>query len=54
MNEGLMGLERHEGGVINDRIFIFGWTIPLRRFKTIVLGPQEGARNICKKNNNKN
>ncbi len=27
MIEGLMGLERHEGGVINDRIVIFGWTI---------------------------
>ncbi len=26
MNKGLMGLERH---VINDRILIFGWTIPL-------------------------
>ncbi len=24
MNEGLTGLERHEGGVINDRIFILG------------------------------
>ncbi len=29
MNGGLTGLDRHEGKVINDRIFIFGWTIPL-------------------------
>ncbi len=29
MNEGLTGLERHKGWVINDRIFIFGLTIPL-------------------------
>jgi len=29
MNEGLAGLERHEGDKINDRMFIFGWTIPL-------------------------
>ncbi len=29
INKGFMGLERHEGGVINDRIFNFGWTIPL-------------------------
>ncbi len=27
MNKGLTGLERHES--INDRIFIFGWSIPL-------------------------
>ncbi len=27
MNEGLTSLERH--WVINDRILIFGWTIPL-------------------------
>ncbi len=27
MNEGFTGLEWHEG--INDRILIFGWTIPL-------------------------
>ncbi len=30
MNVGLMGLERYEGGVINDRIFSLGWTIPLK------------------------
>ncbi len=24
MNEGLTGLKQHEGGIINDRIFIFG------------------------------
>ncbi len=32
MNERLTGLERHEGNdmrVINDKILIFGWTIPL-------------------------
>ncbi len=29
MSEGLMGLERHEDGVINDRIFIYGWTVLL-------------------------
>ncbi len=28
MNEGLTSLERLEG-VINDSIFIFGWTVPL-------------------------
>ncbi len=28
MNEGLKGLERHDW-VINDRIFILEWTIPL-------------------------
>ncbi len=28
LNKGLTGLKRH-GWVINDRIFIFGWTIPL-------------------------
>ncbi len=27
MNEGLTGLERYEGGVIKNRIFILGWTI---------------------------
>ncbi len=29
MNEGLLDLERHAGGAINDRIFILGWTITL-------------------------
>ncbi len=29
MNEGLMGLEWHEGGVINTIIFILGLTVPL-------------------------
>ncbi len=29
MNDGLKGLERR-GWVINDTIFIFGWTIPLK------------------------
>ncbi len=29
MNGGLTGLEKHWGWVINDSIFIFGWTIPL-------------------------
>ncbi len=31
MNEGLTGLERKEGELINDNIFIFGRTIPLRK-----------------------
>ncbi len=29
MNEGLTGLKQHEKWVINDRILIFGLTIPL-------------------------
>ncbi len=32
MNEGVTGLEQHEPSlmtIINDRIYIFGWTIPL-------------------------
>ncbi len=29
MNDGLTGLEQHYGLVINHRIFIFGWIIPL-------------------------
>ncbi len=33
MNEGLTGLER----VINDRIFIFLWTIPLTYGSTTIL-----------------
>ncbi len=37
MNAGLTGLERHEGGVINGRIFIFGWTIPLNNIIFILL-----------------
>ncbi len=49
MNEGLTGLERHEGNydsVINDRIFIFGWTIPLktlinRLINNCPAGPQQ-------------
>ena len=30
INKGLTGLERWIGWVINDRFFIFSWTIPLR------------------------
>ncbi len=26
MNKGLTGLEQYEGWIINDWIFIFGWT----------------------------
>ncbi len=34
MNGGLMGLEQHERTTwaINDRILIFGWTIPFMLF----------------------
>ncbi len=28
-NEAFTGLERHGGKVINDKIFILGWSIPL-------------------------
>ncbi len=34
VNEGLRGLERHEG---DDRIFIFGWTIHLNKAPVYIL-----------------
>ncbi len=49
MNKGFMGLERYEGWVINDRIFIFGWTIPLNyteiQYKEYRL--KEYSHNVC-------
>ncbi len=37
MNEGLTNLEWHGGWVINDRILIFEWTIPLIPFSVSAL-----------------
>ncbi len=37
MNKGFTSLERHDGGVINDRILILGWTIPLKVRSHLIL-----------------
>ncbi len=47
MNKGFIGLERH-GGVINDRVFIFGWTVPLSWKNTIE--PSEKILMVSTKN----
>ncbi len=36
MNGGLTGLERHEGGVINDRISFLGELYPIMKYFFIV------------------